>query len=251
MHQPNADLILNRLAPTDRVLDIGGWGRPFRRANYVLDQEPYETRGFMGMPAQGGEREHFTRDTWIQRDICSRQPYPFADRELDFVICSHVLEDVRDPLWVCAEMLRIGKAGYLEVPSRVAESCRGVEPRMVGWSHHRWLIDIDPGGAGQPASVRFLMKYHTIHSHWRLSFPRRFLRRLADEDKVQWLFWDGGFELSEAVLHGPATMEAHLAAFVERVHPYPRSWVAADRLARNAVWLGRRAVARAFRPWRR
>jgi hypothetical protein len=133
MHPPNVDLILGRLAPHDVVLDIGGWGRPFNRANYVLDQEPYETRGFMRLPAQGGEREHFTRDTWIQRDICTHQPYPFGDQAIDFVICSHTLEDVRDPLFVCSEMVRIAKAGYLEVPSRVAESWRGGGPRPRGW----------------------------------------------------------------------------------------------------------------------
>jgi hypothetical protein len=235
LHPPNADLIASRLAPHDAVLDIGGWARPFNRANYVMDQEPYATRGYYGLPAQGGEREHFTRDTWIERDICAHQPYPFADKELDFVICSHTLEDVRDPLWVCAEIVRIGKAGYLEVPSRLAESCRGVEPGQVGWSHHRWLIDIAPG------EVRFMMKYHKIHSHWRLSFPRRFLRGLAAEEQTQWLFWSDRFDFSETILHGPDNIAAELAAFVARVRPYPRPLVAADRLARTAAWYGRRA----------
>ncbi|MEA2693832.1 MAG: hypothetical protein QOJ16_3219, partial [Acidobacteriota bacterium] len=98
MYQPNSDRILRLLHPKDRVLDIGGWARPFNRANYVIDQEPYETRGYYGLPAQGGEREFFTRETWIQRDICAHEPYPFGDKELDFVLCSHTLEDVRDPL---------------------------------------------------------------------------------------------------------------------------------------------------------
>gem|GEM_PF-6800036 len=31
----------------------------------------------------------------------------------DFVVCSHTLEDVRNPGRGCEEILRVGKAGYL------------------------------------------------------------------------------------------------------------------------------------------
>jgi len=188
MLDENVDRILARLRPEDVVLDIGAWGRPFNRADYVVDQEPYETRGSYGLPGQGGERERFTRETWIRHDICSRDPLPFRDKEIDFVVCSHTLEDIRDPLWVCSEMIRIARAGYIEVPSRIAESSRGIEPGIAGWSHHRWLIDLKDGG------ISFMMKYHRIHSHWSLSLPERFLHRLPPRRQVQWLFWEGSFE---------------------------------------------------------
>ncbi|NQW05123.1 MAG: methyltransferase domain-containing protein [Acidobacteria bacterium] len=117
--------VLDMLSPTDVVLDTGGWASPFNRANFILDTEPYETRGFYrtfgGAPFQGPTEESFTEATWIRRDICERTPYPFADKPIDFVICSQTLEDIRDPLWVCQEMMRIGKRGYIETPSRVAE----------------------------------------------------------------------------------------------------------------------------------
>ena len=241
MYAANAELILRRLRPGDAVLDIGGWARPFNRADYVMDQEPYETRGYYGSPPQGGEREHFSPGTWIRRDICGREPFPFGDKEIDFVICSHVLEDIRDPLWVCSEMVRIAKAGYVEVPSRVAESSRGVEPGQVGWSHHRWLIDI----AGN--HVRFMMKYHMIHSHWRLSLPERSFRRLPEERQVQWLFWEGSFSWSETILHGVDTIEAELERFVRDTRPYPGWLVGADRALRKASSLPRRAAARVRR----
>ena len=136
---------------------------------------------------------------------------------------------------------RIAKAGYLEVPSRLAESSRGIEPGQVGWSHHRWLIDIEGG------HVNFLMKYHTIHSHWRLSFPERFFRRLPDERKVQWLFWDDSFSWSETLLYGVGTIDAELERYVRERRPYPSWLVRADRSLRTAWSLPRRAVAKVRR----
>ena len=73
MYAVNVDNIMAQLKPTDVVLDIGGWVCPFNRANYILDTEPYTTRGYyktVGLPAsQGGDREYFTQQTWVQRDI--------------------------------------------------------------------------------------------------------------------------------------------------------------------------------------
>ena len=103
-----------------------------------------------------------------------------TDKQFDFVICSHTLEDIRDPLWVCSELIRVGKAGYIEVPSRVFESTLGVErAHTAGLSHHRWLIDI----AGD--EIRFLQKYHFIHSHWRYNLPKSYLRSRPPEAAVQ------------------------------------------------------------------
>jgi len=244
VYEPNAARVLSLLEPEDRVLDIGGWGRPFNRANYVMDAMPYETRGYYGS-RQGGEREFFTKDTWIQRDICDRQPYPFKDKELDYVICSHTLEDVRDPLWVCSEMVRISKRGYLEVPSRLAESSRGVEPSQVGWSHHRWLVDIEGN------EVRFLMKYHMIHSHWRFSLPTSFVRRQPEEKQVQWLFWDDAFAFSEVTLHGVDNIARELERFVRGYGVYSEALLAADAVARQAKHLALRAVWKLQRTLRR
>jgi SAM-dependent methyltransferase len=240
MHEPNAATVLKMLAPDDLVLDIGGWARCFNRANYVLDAELYETRGWLA-PAQGGEPEYFSRDTWIQRDICDKASFPFADKQFDFVICSHTLEDVRDPLWVCSEIIRVGNRGYIEIPSRLAESSRGIEPNQVGWSHHRWLVEIDP------PEVRFLMKYHMIHSHWRFSLPQSYYRRLPEERKVQWMFWENTFRFSEITIHTPERQALELERFVSSMWPYPEVMLSADRVWRSAKSFGKRVSGKVRR----
>ncbi len=198
MLEPNVQKLLSELQPTDQVLDVGGWACPFNRAQWILDAQPFETRGFYrtfgGKPSQGGDKEWFTKDTWIQRDMCDRAPWPFSDKQFDFVVCSHTLEDVRDPLWVCTEMIRVGKRGYIEVPSRAYESCLGIErPNQAGLSHHRWLIDI------RGDEISFLHKSHMIHSHWRFALPRAYGRALSRERSVQWLWWEGEFTFREVM----------------------------------------------------
>lgn len=245
MLQENSDLIMEGLKPTDLVLDIGGWAHPFNRANYIMDSGPYETRGYYNrtfarnnpIPPIGGDVEVFTEQTWIQRDICDKQPYPFNDKELDFVICSHTLEDIRDPLWVCSEMIRIAKAGYIEVPSRVWESCRGSERRIAGLSHHRWLIDIDQ----KSSSIHFVQKFHRIHE-WRYSLPKSVLRELPADASVQWLFWKGHFNFEEMTIHGDDNQMAELEQFVNSVKPYPKFLLAADDTLKAGKYLIERAV---------
>jgi Methyltransferase domain len=245
--QKNSDIIVDRLKPADVLLDIGGWAHPFNRANYVMDCEPYETRGFYNrtfarnnpIPPIGGTTEYFNQERWIQRDICDKTPFPFRDKELDFVTCSHTLEDIRDPLWVCAEMVRIAKAGYIEIPSRMWESCRGHEPGIAGLSHHRWLIDIEGN------SIRFLQKYHRIHN-WRYSLPKSVLKRLREEETVQWLFWQGSFTYSETVLHGNAHLD-ELEKFVRGVHTYPRALLFADSMRSGTALIFNRVIHKAGR----
>lgn len=137
----NVERVLKRISPTDRVLDIGGWWKPFNRADEVVDILPYESRGGGGSIGPGPER--FTAATWHFADIC--EGLPFSDGEFDFVYCGQTLEDVRDPIAVCREMTRVAKAGYVEVPSLWIECCYDVDAlpssdSYPGYEKHRWMI---------------------------------------------------------------------------------------------------------------
>lgn len=206
MLSSSVERISERLRDDDVVLDIGGWAKPFARADWVMDLMPYESRGLYGGDHRGEER--FGPETWICRDICDRDPYPFEDDEIDFVICSHTLEDIRDPIWVCREMSRIAKAGYIEVPSRLEEQSHGIRGDWTGWGHHRWLIDIDEG------RIEFVFKPGVVHEGDAYRFPNWFYSQLTEEERVQTLWWQGGFEYEERIFTEAVEVRRYLAEFV-------------------------------------
>ena len=235
MFEPNLPRILSKIGDDAIVLDVGGWARCFNRANYVLDSGPYETRGRwyrenMNLDAQGGEVEHFTEATWFTRDICDHTPWPLADKSIDFCTCSHTLEDIRDPLWVCSEMIRVAKAGYIEVPSRMFEQCRGREPRIVGLSHHRWLVEIE----GQ--HLKFYQKYHAIHSDYRASFPSSFRKAMTPEQEISYLFWEDSFTFEEVTIHGSESVSQELSRYVRQHYRHPPARVALESAKSGLNW---------------
>jgi hypothetical protein len=205
---------LMRTLPGDAVvLDIGGWADPLGRADWVMDVMPYSTRGLYareGWIAPRDEPERFSLETWIERDVCDREPFPFADKEIDFAVCSHTLEDLRDPLWVCSELIRVAKAGYLEVPSRLEEQSWGVNGEFVGWSHHRWLIDVSED------RIEFVVKLHSLHAHPDQYFPAGFWESLSEQERVQSLWWTEAFSFAERVMVDAAESDRYLREFVAR-----------------------------------
>lgn len=232
-----------RDVPADaRLLDVGGWGKPLRRADVVIDQMPYETRGLYGF--DGEEPERFSEQTWIQRDICSRAPWPFGDDEFDFVVCSQTLEDLRDPVWVCSEIVRVGKAGYIEVPSRLEEQSYWIQGPWVGWGHHHWLVDVFPG------RIEFVFKHHIIHGRPTAHFPAWFGASLPAEERVLQLWWEGAFEFAERIYVDPPALDSYLDTFVaqelaRRAPAVPASTTPASiGLRRLLGGLGRRLAGR-------
>ena len=233
MFPKNVEKVLSEIKPNDVVLDVGGWACPFNRANWIIDSGSYETRGYyekIGLPkSQGGDKEYFSRDTWIEKDFCDREPWPFEDNFFDFSICSHTLEDIRDPLYVCSELIRVSKRGYIEVPSRLIESCRGVESdSIVGLSHHRWLVDIIDN------HIQFTMKYHIIHGDVLLSFPPKFVKTIDPDKTISYLFWDNEFSFSENRMDGVENIYQELYGFVKSHYTIPVSVLTLDKINKFA-----------------
>lgn len=77
-------------------------------------------------------------DSWI--DIIE---YVKEHGKFNFCICSHTLEDIMNPVFVCEQIEKIADSGYIAVPSKYRELSRfetGYGYR--GYIHHRWIFDI-------------------------------------------------------------------------------------------------------------
>lgn len=198
----NSQAIAESLPKDYLVLDVGGAEAPFQRADYIIDVIPYEEIKWVQQRGDGQAR--FTKETYVQHDICSREAWPFKDKQFDYVFCSHVLEDIRDPLWVCSELMRVSKAGYIEVPSKLFETTFNLEAKdLAGACHHRWLIDVTEN------KLRFTFKHFYIHSKV-LNKNKKHLNQHADEMLLR-IQWEDNFEYFENwLLSGKEIFEYYL-----------------------------------------
>ena len=108
------------------VLEIGSGNKPYPRSDILLDAslEDYERAGnlVIDRPLVIGIGEYL----------------PFKDKSFDYVIASHVLEHTSYPRLFIEEMMRVGKAGYIEVPAAWIE-------RLNSWEIHRSKISAIDG----------------------------------------------------------------------------------------------------------
>ena len=61
--------------------------------------------------------------------------------EFDYIICAHVIEHVNDPIFFKQEIERIGKSGYIELPTRLNDNIVfGCDEEIYG---HKWWFEFD------------------------------------------------------------------------------------------------------------
>lgn len=143
-YAPIQTKILSLLNPESLIVEIGPGHIPFELATEFIDWQL--------SPRLKGKKVH-------AMDI-NTKPLPYDDKSVDFIYCRHVLEDIYNPAWVCQEMSRVAKAGYIETPSPISECCRGVDggsPFWRGYIHHRYLVWVD-----ERDKLTFLPKYPVI-----------------------------------------------------------------------------------------
>ena len=63
---------------------------------------------------------------------------PFTDNEFDFVVASHVIEHVKDPKKFIAELERVSKKGYIELPTKLEDNLV-----FENKKEHLWHMDFD------------------------------------------------------------------------------------------------------------
>ncbi len=109
----------------ERVLDVGCGGWPFTHATHLADKYPETTTH---------RTESLARDhrPFYEVDL---EKLPFSDKSFDFVFCSHVLEHTENPGIAMRELCRVGKRGYVEVPTRLSDVMFNFTRLQ---NHHKW-----------------------------------------------------------------------------------------------------------------
>jgi ubiquinone/menaquinone biosynthesis C-methylase UbiE len=197
----NLPELRERARAASRVLDVGGWYQPFNLATHVIDLAPYETRRIRDA-IDPEDNERFSAVTWVVHDVCC-SPWPYPDKFFDFVVCSNLLEDVRDPIVVCRELCRVGRGGYIETPSRIREifskerwflikHLLGRTPE-IGFYQHRWFVE------AQGTHLRFTAKTAALLASRRHYITRTDIgRKLTEQESGLGFFWDEKFTFEEA-----------------------------------------------------
>jgi SAM-dependent methyltransferase len=210
----NLPEVVRRARAGARVLDVGGWYLPLNSATHVIDILPYATRG---EPLDPETEARFSAATWHVLDACV-PPWPFPDKFFDFSFCSHLLEDVRDPLAVVRELSRVAKSGYVETPSREREifakerwaalAARCGRPPEVGFYHHRWFVE------SSGTHLVFSAKTCEIERDPGYYLTRSSLgRKLREDESGLGFFWQDEITAEERIIVDADEARAELKRF--------------------------------------
>ena len=117
------------------VVDVGGsvngWSAPYVDA--VID--------FNLLEINKTNIIHFNCD--ITHPDSYKEVFEYIEKngKFDFCICTHTLEDIINPVFVCEQICKISKEGFISFPSKFRELCRCVG-NYRGYIHHRWIFKV-------------------------------------------------------------------------------------------------------------
>lgn len=133
---------------TDKVLEIGPGSTPHKRSNAFLELNYADSkdkvcqRGGVEVDPKFGDKTVYFYDG---------ADFPFKDNEFDYVICSHVIEHVPNPIDFMNEIFRVGGGrGYLEYPLITYEY-------MYNFDVHLHFVKFD----SDSQSLRYIPKKNT------------------------------------------------------------------------------------------
>ena len=121
--------------PNYKVIDVGGsyggWSTPYVDA--IVDFNNITLNNINNII-------FFKIDITNPNDYEEILSYIKINGKFDFCICTHTLEDIMNPIFVCEQIEKISNEGYISFPSKYRELSR-IEGNYRGYIHHRWIFN--------------------------------------------------------------------------------------------------------------
>ena len=124
--------------------------------------------------------------------IYPNQKLPFKDKEFDYVILSHVLEHVPNIFEFTKEVERVAKAGYIELPTKLADNLViGCDEEDIG---HKWWLEFDD----VENKLKCIKKLDVLQKFLSVGSINKFQKYFEDSLILQ-LHWENSIDLVEGV----------------------------------------------------
>ena len=143
----------NHVKQYSTIYDVGPGDHPFKPATHYI--------------------EKFTEEWVNQKDMkviikdIDTDKFDESYKSVDFIHARHILEDIQNPDFAMNEFERIGKNGYIETPSPLAEITRGIDAEGTtgnnyhrGYLHHRYIVWVE----AETNTLCFIPKYSIIET---------------------------------------------------------------------------------------
>ena len=146
-----------------RILDIGCGYAANKYSTHVADTQDFS---------------NFYKDKKFTH--IKEKKLPFADKEFNFIIASHVLEHVEDIEYFIKELERVANSGYIEVPTRLEDNLVDVNEKA-----HIWWINFDDIN-----NSLFITKRKQIIEPFLSVSTIQNLRKFFRDSLVTEIFWE-------------------------------------------------------------
>ena len=152
-----------------KILDIGCGYTANKYSNHVADTQDFSD-------LYKGKKFTLIKDKKL----------PFADKEFNFVIASHVLEHVENIDFFIKELERVSYGGYIEVPTRLEDNLVDVNEKA-----HIWWINFDDVNH----TLSIIKRKQIIEPFLSVSTVQN-IRKFFRDSLVTEIFWESKIDYS-------------------------------------------------------
>ena len=160
-----------------KILDLGcSYANFWTEANHFADINDFENE--------------FQKKKLKYTKLEPGKKLPFKDKEFDYVILSHVLEHIPNIKEFKKELVRIGKSGYIELPTKLNDNIVfDCDEEVYG---HKWWFEFDDDKNTLLYSKKIdaIEKFLSVASVWKF-------QKYYEDSFILQFYWENDFIMEE------------------------------------------------------